>query len=313
MATLTAISSSSAEARMRSGTAARLAGISASTLRIWEYRYGVVAPPKSESGQRTYSMNDVERLRIIKLLTSEGHAISTLANLDWDALVALSATPQHSTTHNQRVFVVGRAVARKLEGRLKSQQMVVFEDLNHAERDAADISPVDLLIVQVRTLQSDLVARIVSLRNQLLKPNTIVLYSFGAESISERLFAAGITCRREPLTGKELVRFVGGFPQIIEKVDYGAHAGIRRYNDDDLAALTDISSEVSCECPRHLAEIITLLVAFEEYSTECGSLSKKDAALHRHIFNVTACARTMLEGALERVIVEEGFSHLVSS
>lgn len=312
MAFMTTIPSSSVEARVRSGTAARLAGISVSTLRIWEYRYGVVAPPKSESGQRTYSMNDVERLRIIKLLTSDGHAISTLANLDFDALVALSERPQHSATDHHRVFVVGRAIARKLEGRLKSQQTVVFEDLNHAELDAADVIPVDLLIVQVRTLQSDLVARIVSLRNQLLRPHTIVLYSFGAESISERLYAAGITCRREPLTGKELVRLIVGSPQIIEKVEYSAQASARRYSDIDLSALADISSEVSCECPRHLAEIITLLVAFEEYSTECGSLSKKDAALHNHIFHVTACARTMLEGALERVIIEEGFSHLVS-
>ena len=46
---------------MRSGTAARLAGLSPSTLRIWEHRYGVVAPPKSTTGQRTYSMKDIER------------------------------------------------------------------------------------------------------------------------------------------------------------------------------------------------------------------------------------------------------------
>lgn len=34
------------EFRLRSGAAARLAGISASTLRIWEHRYGVVLPPQ---------------------------------------------------------------------------------------------------------------------------------------------------------------------------------------------------------------------------------------------------------------------------
>ena len=42
-----------AKTLMRSGTAARLAGLSPSTLRIWEHRYSVVAPPKSASGQRT--------------------------------------------------------------------------------------------------------------------------------------------------------------------------------------------------------------------------------------------------------------------
>lgn len=48
-------------ALMRSGTSARLAGISLSTPRIWEHRYGVAAPVKSAAGQRTYSMRDDPR------------------------------------------------------------------------------------------------------------------------------------------------------------------------------------------------------------------------------------------------------------
>jgi DNA-binding transcriptional MerR regulator len=312
MATLTATGPSSAEPRMRSGAAARLAGISASTLRIWEYRYGVVVPPKSAAGQRTYSMKDVERLRIIKLLTSDGHAISTLANLDVHSLVALSAKPQPSSSDPQKVVVVGRAAARKLEGRLKSQQTLVFDDLNHIERDMLGVGPVDVLVVHVRTLHPDLVARIVGLRKQLLRPQVIVLYSFGAESISESLYAAGMTARREPLTGKELLGLLLAPPQRAESFDSGASSNARRYSDTDLTILAEISSPVSCECPRHLAEIVTLLVAFEEYSTECASQSKKDAVLHRHLREVTARARVNLERALERVVVDEGLSHLVS-
>lgn len=34
-----------------------------------------------------------------------------------------------------------------------------------------------------------------------------------------------------------------------------------------------ISSTVKCECTRHLAELLTSLAAFEQYSTECESLS----------------------------------------
>lgn len=298
---------------MRSGAAARLAGISASTLRIWEYRYGVAAPPKSAAGQRTYSMGDVERLRIIKRLTSDGHAISTLANLDVDALVALSAKPQPLSGDPKRVFVVGRAAARKLEGRLNPEQMLVFDDLSHAERELAGVSPVDVLVVHVRTLHPDLVKRIVGLRNQLLRPHAIVLYSFGAESLSESLSAGGITARREPLTGKQLISLFVGSTQIIEKIDNGAHSNARRFSDIDLTVLAETSSSVSCECPRHLSEIVMLLVAFEEYSTECASQGRKDAMLHRHLREVTAGARLTLERALERVVIDEGLSHLVSS
>src|SRR5688572_23909926 len=96
---------------LRSGTAARLAGVSPATLRIWEHRYGVVAPPRSAAGQRTYSMRDVQRLRLIKRLTLEGHAIGTVARLEIDELVRLSAGSA-TPAGEQRVLVVGRAAAR---------------------------------------------------------------------------------------------------------------------------------------------------------------------------------------------------------
>ena len=37
-----------ADARLRSGTAARLAGLPVSTLRVWERRYAVVDAPKCQ-------------------------------------------------------------------------------------------------------------------------------------------------------------------------------------------------------------------------------------------------------------------------
>lgn len=52
------------------------------TLRIWERRYGVVAPPKSESVQRLYSEDDVRRLTLLKGLVKRGHPIATIAKID---------------------------------------------------------------------------------------------------------------------------------------------------------------------------------------------------------------------------------------
>ena len=51
---------------------------------------------------------------------------------------------------------------------------------------------------------------------------------------------------------------------------------------------------------------ITLLVGFELYSTECAARNQNDAALHRHLHEVTSAARTTFEQALARVVVEEG-------
>lgn len=312
MATSTATAETGADARMRSGAAARLAGISASTLRIWEYRYGVVVPPKSAAGQRTYSMKDVERLRLIKRLTVEGHAISTLAHLDVHALVALSAGRRAPSVGIQKVLVVGRAAALKLGGWLQTERVLVFDDLDHAERDVAHTGPVDLLVISVRTLHASLAERIVGLRDSLPALNAIVVYSFGAEVVPESLRAAGMTVRREPLTGKELVGLIVTTTPIVDPVASGIRSDARRYSDADLVALAQIPSSVACECPRHLAEIVSLLVGFEEYSTECASQNQNDAALHRHLLEVTGHARAMLERALARVVIEEGLSHWVS-
>ena len=291
---------------MRSGTAARLAGLSPSTLRIWEHRYGVVAPPRTASGQRSYSMKDVERLRLIKRLTLEGHAISTLAHLDVDALVVLSQGTQVPSTGALRVLVVGQTAARKLEGRLRPAPAMVFDDLGHAGREVAHAGAADVLVIHVSSLHAPMAEEVVALRNNLPAPNVIVVYSFGAEPVAEALRAAGVTVCREPVSSKELARLIIASRPLVAEAVRGTQTNPRRYSDTELVALTEIPSTVACECPRHLAEIVTLLVGFELYSAECAARNRDDAALHRHLHEVTSAARAMLEQALARLVFEEG-------
>jgi len=295
-----------AQTLMRSGMAARLAGLSPSTLRIWEHRYGVVAPPKSASGQRTYSMKDIERLRLVKRLTLEGHAISTVAHLDVDALALLSYGNQAASRGAQRVLVVGQAAALKLKGRLRPAPALVFDDLGHAEREVVRAGAADVLVVHVTSLHASLTDQVLALRNHLPAPNVIVVYSFGAEPIAETLRAAGVKLYREPMLGKELARLILASRAAMPAMTIGTLAQPRRYSDAELVTLTEVPSLVACECPRHLAEIVTLLVGFELYSTECASRNENDAALHRHLHEVSGAARTLLEQALARVVIEEG-------
>jgi DNA-binding transcriptional MerR regulator/methylmalonyl-CoA mutase cobalamin-binding subunit len=56
-------------------------GLTPATLRAWERRYGVVAPGRSEGGQRLYSDADVLRLNRLHLLTEAGRSISSVATL----------------------------------------------------------------------------------------------------------------------------------------------------------------------------------------------------------------------------------------
>ena len=295
-----------AQRQLRSGAAARLAGLSSSTLRIWEHRYGVVSPPRSSSGQRTYSMEDVQRLRLIKRLTTEGHAIGTIANLAVDALTQLSAGIQTTSASEQRVLVVGHSLAQKLEGRLRPAAAFVFEDLAHLEREVAQCGAADVLVVHIASLHASVTERVLALGIDLPARMVVVVYSFGTEPSADALRGAGVTVRREPITGRELAGLIVALKPV-PKHDAGvARTNSRLYSDAELVSLAETPSMVACECPRHLAEIVTLLVGFELYSADCASRSETDAALHRHLQEVTSVARTMFEQALARVVIDAG-------
>lgn len=65
----------------RMGAVARMTGLSAHTIRIWERRYGAIQPSRSPGGDRLYSEEEVARLRLLHRLKEAGHSIGTVANL----------------------------------------------------------------------------------------------------------------------------------------------------------------------------------------------------------------------------------------
>mgnify|MGYP003347622001 CR=1 FL=1 len=48
-------------------------GIGKDTLRIWERRYGFPTPGRDGFGERSYPLEQVEKLRVIKRLLDQGH------------------------------------------------------------------------------------------------------------------------------------------------------------------------------------------------------------------------------------------------
>lgn len=59
-----------------------LTGIKAHTIRIWEKRYSILIPGRTETHIRTYSDQDLSSLLNISLLNKNGHKISHIA--EWD-------------------------------------------------------------------------------------------------------------------------------------------------------------------------------------------------------------------------------------
>jgi DNA-binding transcriptional MerR regulator len=59
-----------------------LSGIKAHTIRIWEKRYGLLNPERTDTNIRFYSLESLKKLLNIALLNAQGVKISKIANLD---------------------------------------------------------------------------------------------------------------------------------------------------------------------------------------------------------------------------------------
>lgn len=87
----------------------RLTGLSVDTLRAWERRYAAVTPVRDERG-RTYSSEDVERLKILAQLVGQGHAIGRIAALPASALHKLLPASSAPTAKAHAPIDVGPLV-----------------------------------------------------------------------------------------------------------------------------------------------------------------------------------------------------------
>ena len=58
-----------------------LSGIKAHTIRIWEKRYNLLSPERTETNIRTYSLESLQKLLNITLLYNNGHKISKISTI----------------------------------------------------------------------------------------------------------------------------------------------------------------------------------------------------------------------------------------
>jgi DNA-binding transcriptional MerR regulator/methanogenic corrinoid protein MtbC1 len=65
-------------------------GLSKDTLRVWERRYGFPSPQRDAVGERAYTLQQVEKLRIVKRLLDVGHRPGRIVPLPLESLQQLS-------------------------------------------------------------------------------------------------------------------------------------------------------------------------------------------------------------------------------
>ncbi|MCG6897071.1 MAG: MerR family transcriptional regulator [Thiocapsa sp.] len=306
----------------RIGAVSRLTGVPADTLRVWERRYGVVCPVRSDSGARLYGQNDVSRLTLIKRLVDRGDAISSVASLSLDQLRArIRGTDLPEKPGGPllpcRVLVIGRSLADRLRSTALAFQGIELAGCYDSRETfiqdhRPDVAP-DLVVFECPTLHGDQVREIAELVSRSGASGAILVYRFANRGTIERLASRRVLAKRAPVDPEELCRLCltqrGGAPVASPEppdVDLLFPISPRRFTDVDLLRIATTSTSVRCECPRHLADLVLALNAFETYSEECELRNADDAALHAYLHAATAQARSMMEAALTRVAAAEG-------
>ena len=304
----------------------RLTGVSTPNIRVWERRYQVVEPRRTPTKRRLYTQADIQRLVLLKALVDGGHTISTIASL---------ATPQLEARLRQqsddsviargegkscRLLIVGETLTELLSqtsAKIPGTSIIAsFGTLDEAEEWGA--AEADAVVVECATLFKDTVSAVQGLIKRTGALRALIVYRFAqsnALTLVERGLS-GVTALRGPVNVEELrvmlqadVSLAAQQPAlgpISKPSNESVKVPKRRFTDKQLAAASQVSTVVDCECPQHLANLLTSLAAFEQYSAECESRNAEDEALHRFLHETTAQTRSMMEEALQRVIEVEG-------
>ncbi len=131
----------------------RRTGLTPDLLRAWERRYGVVAPRRSEGGQRLYSDGDIERLALLHRATSLGRNIGQIASLDPVALSQLiredEALPLVPPAQAPAGPAFTPGATEFLQGALRAVELFDTGRLEAVLRQAALTLPVAALTDQV--------------------------------------------------------------------------------------------------------------------------------------------------------------------
>jgi DNA-binding transcriptional MerR regulator len=312
-------------AKYRIGAVCRLTGLSQHVLRVWEKRYQVVTPERSESQRRLYRESDIERLTLLKTLVDRGQAIGSIAALDSAELehrLRQSAGVPRRTSAGEKpqLALFGESFTADAEVCAASTIFSLcgrFDDYTDSGQKNG-VAQLDVAVVEWPSLHPDAAVEATRLASRLGARHLILVYDYAPRAVLKQLPVDRITALRAPLDIAALEAIVAWRFGVIAAVDdsfenIGGVVPSREFNDRQLAHLAMQSQAIACECPMHLAQLITSLVRFEKYSAECESRNSEDAALHSYLHNTTSRARHMLERALTRVVKSEDLSPLPDS
>jgi hypothetical protein len=284
------------------GAAARAVGVTPHVLRKWQSRYGIVEPHRGKNGRRTYSHEQVNLLVRVKSLMGAGISLQTLSGKSLTELDALSVSGR---TSQVRVFGSPFIEGSRPEVSSNDGLTLVFEEQPWQEGIATSLETSDSSVLEIPHLDADAAKELLS----SLGSNsacTYIVYRYAHPGVLASLKAAGMKAYRGPLSIRVIADLIGN--QKLQADPQQAPLRPiepRQYSEATIRLAADYPNKLACECPRNIANILSDLYAFENYSLECITSQPHDREIHEHLYQVTANARSLFERALGKLAKHE--------
>ena len=163
------------------GTVARLTGLKADTLRVWERRYGLGASHKSATGRRQYTQSDLDHLQLVAALVSQGVRIGEIAASDGKTLQMLlerhsqgSGPRREMPPAKSKVLFIGAELCRGLmsiKGAYRVSPLCLpgCQSIKRLKQLTPD-DVADLLVVHCPSLTLQQIRAVETLANRLKGP-----------------------------------------------------------------------------------------------------------------------------------------------
>jgi DNA-binding transcriptional MerR regulator len=118
----TGVTTARGTGRLRIGELSRRQGVSPDVLRVWERRYGLLRPERTEGGFRLYTQRDEERVRAMRRNLARGFSAAVAARM------ALEEPAAHGPVEGVDAFAAARAeLAEALEDFRDADAQVILD------------------------------------------------------------------------------------------------------------------------------------------------------------------------------------------
>ena len=291
---------------------------------------GLTDHTRAANGRRQYTEADVQKLGLLKLLTDHGISIGrvaadSVAELR-ERVESLGDLAAGAGGRALRVAVLGDFLPRQLlehKGGTAPLEILIAD--SSRERFAADLRQhaVDVIVLERPVLDGETLDEMQRHLADSGSAQGVIVYSFGRSRDVEAAVGRGLVALRAPVGIAEL-RDAAARPALPDSRpvsvprqpvasaadwEFSGPVAARRFSPQQLANLALGENDVECECPKHLAQLVSDLSAFEVYSDRCASRDAEDAALHRYLHRTTAEARALVESALQKLADAEGLRY----